>query len=588
MKNDETKQDELKELHIIAEEALQDKPSNISEISLEDANRLLHELQVHQIELEMQNEELHRIQKEYEESRNRYSDLYDFAPVGYFTIDKNGIICEANLTGANLLGIERGLLIGKPLSRFIVSEDQDSLYLHRKQIFKTKERQICEIRMVKKDGTQFYAQLESMIIQNRDGNFSQCRTIISDITKRKLAEKALEKAQADLKVQVNQRTHELLKTNELLQFETTEHKRTEDVLVDTNELLETIFLTTHLMIAYMDRDFNFTRVNRAYATANGYSPEFFIGKNYFDLYPDNDNETIFSNVIKNGKPYFVYAEHFKFSKLKESDVEYWDWSLHPIKDLSENVKGLILLFLDVTERKRIEEQLQWSQKMESVGRLAAGVAHEIGNPLNAISSLAQLLQMKSNDAFVKENLELMRSHIDRINKIVRNMVDFAHPVNNKKKLIQVNNVLIVAVEMSKYDKRAKEIEIITELASNMQSVFLVEDQLSQVFTNIIFNAFDAMQGSGRLIISTKEELDKIYISFTDTGMGIKDDIVNRIFDPFFTTKESGQGTGLGLSISYGIIKSFDGEIEVQNTDNSGTTFTVMLPIKHIVEIEENG
>jgi PAS domain S-box-containing protein len=576
MENDKNEQDRFIELRRLAQESLKNKP--ISEPVSEDIGRLIHELQTHKIELEMQNEELLRTLKALEESNNKYSDLYDFAPVGYFTIHKDGIIIEANLTGANLLGVERGLLIGKPLSRFIFRDDQDSYYLYSKHVFETKERQICKIRLVRKDKTQFHAQLESIVMQNHDGNDNQYRTIISDISESKLAEESLKKAQADLETQIEQRTRELQKSNKLLQFETTEHKRTEDTLVDTNELLETIFLTTHLMIAYMDRDFNFTQVNRAYATMNGHLAEFFIGKNYFDLYPCNDNETIFRNVIKNGKPYFGYSVNFQFPKLKESDVEYWDWSLHPIKDSSDNIKGLILLFLDATERKLMEEKLQWSQRMESVGRLAAGIAHEIGNPLNAISSLVQLLQMRNNDPFVKENLKLMGSHIDRINNIVRNTVNFAHPVSNEKKLIQVNDVVKAAVDMSKYDKRAKEITIITELALNMRSVLILKDQLLQVFTNIIINAFDAMKGNGQLVISTREELDKVHISFTDTGMGMKGDIVKKIFDPFFTTKETGHGTGLGLSISYGIIKNFDGEIKVQSVEGSGTTFTVIIPI----------
>ncbi len=587
MKNDKTKQNKLVELKGIAEESLKGKSTNQDDYQTEDINKLIHNLRVYQTELEMQNEELRRIQQELEESRDRYSDLYDFAPVGYFTIDKNGIIREVNLTGASILGVERASLIGKPLSHFVVKNDQDSLYLHYRDVLSTKKHQTCELVLIGKDKTRFYSQLESTVINCDEDESILYRTIISNITTRRLAEEALKEAQEDLKEQVSQQTKELMKSNELLQFETTEHRLTEDELMNTNELLETIFLTTHLMIAYMDINFSFTRVNRAYAMANGYSTEFFIGKNYFDLYPDNDSEIIFKNVIKSGKPYFGYAEHFKFSKLKESEVEYWDWSLHPIKDSSKNIKGLILLFLDVTERKRMEEQLQWSQRMESVGRLAAGVAHEIGNPLNSISSLVQLLLMRSKDTFVKENLELMGSHIDRISKIVRNMVDFAHPIDDKKKLIQVNDLIKATLEMSKYDKRAKNIEIITELASNMHPVFLVSDQLSQVFTNIIFNAFDAMKGDGRLTIGTKEELDNVYISFTDTGMGMKDDTLRHIFDPFFTTKESGQGTGLGLSISYGIIKSFDGEIEVQSVERSGTTFTVIIPIRHI-EKNENG
>jgi signal transduction histidine kinase len=127
-----------------------------------------------------------------------------------------------------------------------------------------------------------------------------------------------------------------------------------------------------------------------------------------------------------------------------------------------------------------------------------------------------------------------------------------------------------------------------ELASNMQEAFVMGDQLLQVFTNIIFNAFDAMCGGGKLTIKTEQESDMIYISFTDTGVGIREDIVSKIFDPFFTTKDIGHGTGLGLSISYGIIISFNGEITVQSRYGSGSTFTVKLPVKRIREKENGG
>jgi PAS domain S-box-containing protein len=145
-----------------AEEVLQRQPEELREMLPEDIQHLIHELRVHQIELEMQNEELRRIQRELELSRDRYSDLYDFAPVGYFTLSETGVIQQANLTAATMLGMERGRLIKRPLPRFIASEDQDIYYLHRKQLFETLEPQVCELRMVREDGSQFWARIEAI------------------------------------------------------------------------------------------------------------------------------------------------------------------------------------------------------------------------------------------------------------------------------------------------------------------------------------------------------------------------------------------------------------------------------------------
>ncbi len=149
--------------------------SDFSELSSEEVEKLVHELQVHQIELEMQNDELRRAQLALEESRDRYLDLYDYAPVGYFTLDNNAVVLEANLFGAGLLGIERGSLIGKPLTSFVHKESQDTFYFHRNQVLQTGTRSMCEIKLVKPDGAWFHAQLESLAIADAHGEFSRLR-----------------------------------------------------------------------------------------------------------------------------------------------------------------------------------------------------------------------------------------------------------------------------------------------------------------------------------------------------------------------------------------------------------------------------
>jgi two-component system cell cycle sensor histidine kinase/response regulator CckA len=146
---------------------------------------LIHELRVHQIELKMQNEELRRIQRELEKARDRYSHLYDFAPVGYFTVSENGIVMEANLTAVTLLGVERSALVGSPFSRFVLREDQDILYFHRKRLFETKEPKSCRLRLVKKGSSEFYANLDWMIVEDGDGGLRQIRIVASDITEQK-------------------------------------------------------------------------------------------------------------------------------------------------------------------------------------------------------------------------------------------------------------------------------------------------------------------------------------------------------------------------------------------------------------------
>ena len=185
----------------LAEKALEkatDDNNDLSGQSPEEIASLIHELRVHQIELEMQNEELRRTQEALEKTRHRYSHLYDFAPVGYFSISEKGMIEAANLTIASMLKVDRGLLIGKPLTQFILNEDQDIYYKHKQHLMDTEAPQVSELRFVKKDGQQFYARLECMILNSKEADLREVRAVVSDITESKRAENERDNLQAKL------------------------------------------------------------------------------------------------------------------------------------------------------------------------------------------------------------------------------------------------------------------------------------------------------------------------------------------------------------------------------------------------------
>lgn len=177
-----------------AEQTLRERPLAPDSLARTDLQELVHELQVHQIELEMQNEELERALAELEDARDRYSDLYDFAPVGYLTLDDKNIIREANLTAATMLGVERSHLIHTPLSHFIFREDQDTYYLHRRVLFETLAPQTWEVRLVKADGSSFYASLAVIVAQGAGGGLV-ARVSLSDVTARQHAEAALRESE---------------------------------------------------------------------------------------------------------------------------------------------------------------------------------------------------------------------------------------------------------------------------------------------------------------------------------------------------------------------------------------------------------
>jgi signal transduction histidine kinase len=223
--------------------------------------------------------------------------------------------------------------------------------------------------------------------------------------------------------------------------------------------------------------------------------------------------------------------------------------------------------------------------MESIGTLAAGIAHEVGNPLASISALVQVAQRSTKEPLVIEKLGLVKNQITRISKIIRDLVDFSRPSNYELRFTDINKVLNEAIEITKVGTKAKDITFESDLSDMLPNLPLIADQIQQVFLNILLNAVDAIsekknKNNERIKIKSSADNDVVVITFTDSGPGISEENLNKIFEPFFTTKKEGKGTGLGLWVSYGIVKSFQGEIKVSSKLGEGTTFTIKLPINN--------
>ncbi len=267
-----------------------------------------------------------------------------------------------------------------------------------------------------------------------------------------------------------------------------------------------------------------------------------------------------------------------------------------IRDLAIEFESMRQKLLESYQNleKKIEErtkalreaqfQILHQEKMASLGIMAAGIAHEIGNPLTSISSMTQIIKRKIKDDQLAEYLNTILDNIERISKIVRELVDFSRPSSLEASWVNVNDVIRNAYGIVKYDKRAKAVEFRLDLAEALPSLFIVADQLLQVFLNILINALDALkEGKGLIAITSRQEDGHIVVTIEDNGIGIPEEHLSKIFEPFFTTKEVGHGTGLGLSVSYGIIKNFDGKIEVKSKVGEGSTFIIKLPIKSNME-----
>jgi signal transduction histidine kinase len=245
------------------------------------------------------------------------------------------------------------------------------------------------------------------------------------------------------------------------------------------------------------------------------------------------------------------------------------------------VEGWILLIENITERVRLEEQLQISEKMASIGLLAAGVAHEVNTPLTGISSYTQMLLENADSSDPRTQiLEKIERQTFRAAKIVNGLLTLSRPgtPGGERVPIDLNVVVNDVYSLLEHQFEVGRIKVRRELAAEPQFVLGIEHQLQQVFLNLFLNARDAMPRGGWLTVLTRTEGGTVVAEVADTGSGIPADQLARIYDPFFTTKAIGRGTGLGLSISYGIVREHDGTIRCDSAVGQGTRFTVLLPV----------
>jgi two-component system, NtrC family, sensor kinase len=250
----------------------------------------------------------------------------------------------------------------------------------------------------------------------------------------------------------------------------------------------------------------------------------------------------------------------------------------PLRDSDGAIAGTIVVIEDISARVQLEEQLQISEKMASIGLLAAGVAHEVNTPLTGISSFTQmLLQGAEPDDPRTKVLEKIERQTFRAAKIVNGLLNLARPAQTDSGAVDVNVVINDVLVLLEHQLRTGRIQVRKELSSSPLLIQGVEYKLQQVFLNLFLNARDAMPRGGWLTIATREEETAVAIEVGDTGSGIPPEQLSRIYDPFFSTKEIGKGTGLGLSITYGIVQEHGGTLNCESTVGQGTRFMLTLP-----------
>lgn len=552
MKEDKKNSKKISELRNRAEDALQGKADELQDISTRDARSLIHELQVHQIELEMQNEELCRAQKELEESRDRYSDLYDFAPVSYFSFDKNGLIIEVNLTGAKKLGVERNFLIKKPISLFISSGSKDDFYLHLRQVFSTGVRQICELKLVDKKGAEFEAQLESLTVQ--EGDPRHCRTVMSDITERKKAE---------------------------------------EVIRNSLSYTESIVDTIREPLIILDAQQRLKTANHAFYKTFKIPIEETRGRSVYELGQGHWNIPRLRELLEKIIPGNTQLQDFEI----EQEFPNIGRKLMLLNARRLKLVGTDMILLaieDITERKRIEELRLENERLISANiarsEFLTIMSHELRTPLTSVIGYSLILAGKTQG-----NLnEKQRFFVDNILKsskhllsLINNFLELAKIEAGKQEMIfekiSVPHEINEIFELIKENAIEHDIILKKEFDPEMRSIQADRRALKQILFNLLSNAIKFSKKEGGIVtISAKEENDMAKISVVDTGIGIKEVDLPKLFQKF-EQLDSGisrkyEGTGLGLAITKKLVELHGGQIWAESNYGDGSTFTFTLPI----------
>lgn len=495
-------------------------------------------------------------QKELRASEEKYRDLFNGAPVGYHEIDKQGLITQVNRMELTMLGYDLSDVLGKPAWEFVADPEASRDRTRSKLAGSVPLAQSTERVYVRKNGTTFHAVTDESLIKNKERIVTGIRTVVQDITERKKAEDAL-------------------------RYE--------------RNLIRTLIDNVPDYIYVKDNDGRFVVANTAVVRQLGFSSESeIIGKSDYDFFPRELADRYRAEekaIMGDGKGLFNH-EGPTVDAAKEPPNRWISTMKLPLRNAQNEITGFVGVGRDITEQKELEAQHRRSQRMETLGTLAGGIAHDLNNVLTPMGLALDFFRNKySSDEKTAQVVSTLESSMNRGTSVVKQILEFARGIETSREPMDPRSIL-KEMERIVNETFPKSISVSVKVEQGTRLIVADKTQIHQMVLNLCVNARDAMPNGGKLSLAAKNATidenysrmsheakpgDYVMLQVTDTGAGIRKENLEKLFEPFFTTKEAEKGTGLGLAIVHEIVESHGGFVEVQSEINKGSTFTVYLP-----------
>jgi PAS domain S-box-containing protein len=469
-------------------------------------------------------------------SEDKYRGLFENANDGIFILrDSQFLIADTNREVERLTGYKKEELLDKAFIDLFGPVEQGNASGYLEEVLEKGEARTDSFSLMKKDGTPLEVDLSTKRIDLGDESFYQ--VIFRDLTEQRKLGKRIRQSKRNL---------------------------------------EAIFDGIRDQLSLQSPDFRILRVNKA--VIENYHTTFneLIEKKCYEAYFQRSipcEKCPVSVTIETKQP------ASSILKVPEVDTTLRIFS-YPIFDEKGDLLSVIEHVKDITDEQRLQEQLIQSEKLAGIGTLASGVAHEINNPLSGIIGMAEIAMEEEDPSNIKSHLTDIFDCAQRIGEITKGLRSYSRIAKKEEQsLVDINEILENSLKMVRLVIKTTPVEVITKFQS-IEKIGANPGEIQQVFTNLITNAFQAMNGKGgTLVLSTRSSKDSVEVKVTDSGVGIPQKYLNKIFDAFFTTKNPGEGTGLGLNIVYRIVTKYEGTIDVESKENIGTTFTIKFPIR---------